>query len=165
LPTLFWDASGLVKRYTAEQGSDVADALFAAVPASAMITTVWGYAETFSILLRKRNDGRLNTPAFNTAAIALRREVIDSRDMGFLVIDESAVLAGLSLMEQHNVNTTDASLLAAFLRCARSQHPAASSCILAAADKRLLRAAEAEGLQVLDLQALSAADVPTFLAG
>jgi len=165
LPTLFWDASGLVKRYTVEEGSDVADALFNFVPAAAMITTVWGYAETFSILLRKRNNGRLNTPAFNTAMIARRREVLDSRDMGFLAIDESIVLAGLSLMERHNINTTDAALLAAFLRCAWSQRLAASSCILAAADKRLLRAAEAEGLRTLDLQTLSAADVPILLAG
>ncbi len=164
MPTLFWDASGLVKRYTLEEGSDVADALFALVPASAMMTTVWGYAETFSILLRKRNDQRLDRQTFNTAVIALRREVINSRDMGFLAIDESAFLAGLSLMERHNINTTDAALLAALLRYARSQHPAASSCILAAADTRLLRAAEAEGLRAVDLQDISAADIPFLLA-
>lgn len=164
MPTLFWDASGLAKRYTVEEGNDAADALFALVPTSAMMTTVWGYAETFSILLRKRNDRRLDRQTFNVAVVALRREVIDSRDMGFPTIDESAVLAGLSLMERRNINTTDAALLAAFLRYARSQHPAASSCILAAADKRLLRAAEAEGLRTVDLQGISVADVSVLCA-
>lgn len=56
MPSLFWDASGLAKRYTVEKGTDVTDALFLAVPVSDMMTTVWGYAETFSILLRKLND-------------------------------------------------------------------------------------------------------------
>jgi len=95
VPTLFWDASGLAKRYTAEIGSDVADALFAAVPATAMLTTVWGYAETFSILLRGLNGGRLDQATFQTAFAALRREIIGSPDIGFLTVDEAAVLAGL----------------------------------------------------------------------
>jgi len=165
LPTLFWDASGLVKRYTVEEGSDVVDALFAVVPAPAMVTTVWGYAETFSILLRNRNDGRLDTPTFYAASAALRREVINSSDMGFVAVDESIVLAGLSLMERHNINTTDAALLAALLRYARSQPPADAACILVTSDKRLLRAAAAEGLQVLNPQNMSVADVPKFLVG
>ncbi len=49
MPLLFWDASALAKRYTEEVGSDAVDAIFAAVPASSMVTTVWGYAETFFI--------------------------------------------------------------------------------------------------------------------
>lgn len=164
MPTLFWDASGLAKRYAAESGSETADILFDLVPASAMVTTVWGYAETFSILLRKRNDNRLDASMFNTAVIALRQEIINNRDMGFLTVDESAVLTGLSLMERHNINATDASLLAVLLRYARSRQPSASVCILVAADQRLLRAARAEGLQTLNPEEIAAADASTLLA-
>jgi len=164
VPTLFWDASGLAKRYTAEIGSDVADALFAAVPATAMLTTVWGYAETFSILLRGLNGGRLDQPTFVTAFAALRREIIGSPDIGFLTVDEAAVLAGLPLMQRHNVNATDAALLAVLLRYALARPMGASPCVLVTADKRLVRAAGAEGLLTLNPELIAAGDVPAFLA-
>lgn len=41
---------------------------------------------------------------------------------------------------------------------------ARSACILVAADKRLLRSADAEGLKTLDPEALSVNDVPAFLS-
>ena len=136
---LFWDASGLAKRYTVEIGSDVADALFDIVPGAEMLTTVWGYAETFSILLRKLNGGRLDQPTFNTAFAALKREIIGNSELDFLTIDEAAVLAGLPLMQRHNINATDAALLAVLLRYVQSRSRSASACVLIAADKRFIR--------------------------
>jgi hypothetical protein len=58
----FWDASALVKRYLLESGSDTVNALFAAVPRDRMVTTPWGYAETYSVLLRRLNGGILDLP-------------------------------------------------------------------------------------------------------
>lgn len=141
MATLFWDASGLAKRYAVETGNEVTDILFDLAPDSAMDATVWGYTETFSILLRKRNDNRLDASMFNTAVMALRQEIINSRDMSFLTVDESAVVAGLLLMDRHNLNATDASLLAVLIRYARSRQPLNSVCILVAAYQRLLCAA------------------------
>ena len=46
-PLIFWDASGLFKRYFVESGSDAVDAVFAAVSRQQMFATVWGYAECF----------------------------------------------------------------------------------------------------------------------
>jgi hypothetical protein len=40
-----------------------------------------------------------------------------------------------------------------------------SGCVVIAADRRLLRAADAEGLKTLDPETLSTASVPAFLAG
>jgi len=163
VPTLFWDASGLAKRYTAEIGSDVADALFAQVPAADMLTTVWGYAETFSILLRGLNGGRLDQPTFNTAFAALKHEIIENADLDFLTVDEAGVLASLPLMQRHNINATDASLLAVLLRYIRSRPANAPTCVLIAADKRFLRAASAEGLQTMNPELISARDISAFL--
>jgi hypothetical protein len=39
-----------------------------------------------------------------------------------------------------------------------------SACVLVAADRRLLRAADAEGLRILNPETLLATDVPAFLA-
>jgi predicted nucleic acid-binding protein len=57
MPVLLWDASALAKRYSPELGSDTVDALFHAVPSAQMVTTFQGYAETLSVLVRKRNRG------------------------------------------------------------------------------------------------------------
>lgn len=61
---LIWDASALAKQYTQETGSDTVQALFTQAPPPEMISTVWGFAETFSILLRCRNRGAIGTAAF-----------------------------------------------------------------------------------------------------
>lgn len=164
MPLLFWDASALAKRYVRETGTDAVNALFAALPATSMATTVWGYAETFAILLRRSNDGRLDQSTFTMITAALRREVIHSPEFGFLNVDDAAVLASLPLMQRHNLNTTDATLLAVLLRHALANPPGAPNYVLVAADKRFVRAAEAEGFKTINPELVPAADVPAFLA-
>ena len=113
MPLLFCDASALAKRYTEEIGSDTVHAIFGTVLVGSMVTTVWGYAETFSILLRGWNGGRIDHSAFTAATALLQREVVNSGDFGFLDVDEAAVFASLPLMQRHSLNATDAALLAA----------------------------------------------------
>jgi len=60
------------------------------------------------------------------------------------------------------LNSTDAAILTMLLDLMQS--PVAPSYVLVAADQRLLRAAHSEGVRTLDPQAMSSADVPTFLA-
>src|SRR5262249_42231168 len=125
LALLFWDASALAKRYIPEVGSDTTDALFASMPALQMIGTVLGYAETYSTLIRRHNRGSLNLPAFIAAKTALRNEVINSADFVLLTVDDAAILNGVTLMEQHNLNATDAAILALVLRYIRALPPGA----------------------------------------
>lgn len=73
---LFWDASSLLKRYHSERGSPTVDALFVDASVSKMTSTLLGYAETFSILLRRRNGRGLRASAFDVAATALEDEVL-----------------------------------------------------------------------------------------
>jgi hypothetical protein len=56
---LFWDASSLAKRYFGEVGSDTVNAVFAAAAGKDMATTAWGYAETYSLLVRRLNSGAI----------------------------------------------------------------------------------------------------------
>jgi predicted nucleic acid-binding protein len=164
LPLLFWDASALAKRYVAELGSDTVDALFASVPAPQMTGTVLGYAETYSTLIRRHNRGSIGRPTFTMAKTALRNEVIDSPDFVLLTIDDAAILAGVALMEQHNLNATDAAILALVLRYIGALPPGAPACLLITADHRLLSAAQAEGLTTLDPEVVAAIDVSALLA-
>ena len=78
MPTLLWDASALAKRYCPEVGSDTVAALFGAGPPLRMVTTFPGYAETFSVLVRKRNRGEITAATFTKTKSLLRLEIIDS---------------------------------------------------------------------------------------
>jgi len=159
---LFWDASALAQRYAPEIGQQTVNALFTAVPRAQMITTVLSYSETCGALVRKRNGGALDGATFSVARSALRAEVIDDPDFGVLAVEFGDILGGIDLIDRHNLNSADASILVSFLSFAQAQ-PAATFCIVAA-DQRLLRAAQAEGLRTLNPELLAPADVPAFLA-
>jgi hypothetical protein len=160
---LLWDASALAQRYAPEIGHATVNALFTVVPRAQMITTVLSYSETCGALVRKRNGGVLDVATFSVARSALRAEVIDDPDFGILAVGFDDILGGIDLIDRHNLNSADASILASFLSFAHSQ-PATTVSILIAADQLLLRAAQAEGLRTLNPELMAPADVPTFLA-
>ena len=159
---LFWDASGLAKRYTAETGRETVNAVFAHAGSHHLATTPWGYAETYSILLRKHNGGVLSQTAWAKAVSALQAEVVNNSQFGILPVSEEAIFASVLIMRRHNLNSTDAAILTMLLDYAGT--PVASGCLLIASDRRFLRAAEAEGLATLDPEQVSAADVSARLA-
>jgi predicted nucleic acid-binding protein len=163
VPLLFWDASALVKRYAAEAGADTVDAQFTQVPALPMVVTILGYAETYSVLLRKFNRGTIDLLAFTTAKASLRTEVVHDPDFSLLSVDDAAIFAGISLMELYNVNAIDGAILALFLRYVQALPTGSPTSVLVAADQRLLAAAQAEGLATLNPESLAAPDVPAFL--
>jgi PIN domain nuclease of toxin-antitoxin system len=160
---LLWDASALAKRYSLEIGSDSVDAVFRSVPLADMASTVWGYAETYSVLLRRLHDRRIDRQAFSTSIRALQNETVSHPDFGFLRVDEDAVIAGISLMQRHNINATDAAILRVFLDYT-NEHEANQRSILIASDQRLLRAAQAEGLAILNPESMSADQTRAFLS-
>ncbi len=158
---VLWDASGLVKRYYEEAGRETVNAVFAAVPGRQMHITPTGYAETYSILLRKHNGGILDLRTFTASTDALRSEVVEDPDLGILSITDALVFGSLSLMQAHNINSADAAILAAYLHF---QRVSAEPCLLISADKRLLRAAQAEGLSSLNPESATAGDAVSVLA-
>jgi hypothetical protein len=81
-----------------------------------------------------------------------------------LTIRNADILSGVVLSDQHNVNSTDATILAAYLRYERSRRGRSRPCVLVASDRHLLRAAQAEGLNTLDPEHLAVTDVEAFLA-
>ena len=158
---LFWDASGLAKRYTAEMGRETVNSVFAYAAAHDMATTPWGYAETYSILLRKLNGGAINAAAWAKAVNALQAEVVNAPNFGLLSISDTMIFACALMMRKHNLNATDSAILMMPLDYAQET---GTSCLLIAADQRFLRAASAEGLTTLNPEAVSATAVPALLA-
>ena len=94
---LFWDASALAKRYFGEAGSDTVNSLFANSSPHELATTPWGYAESFSLLVRRLNGGHLDLPTFTTAVTALQIEIVDSSDFGLLPVSDAAIFASVSM--------------------------------------------------------------------
>jgi predicted nucleic acid-binding protein len=160
---LLWDASALAQRYAPEVGHQTVKVLFAAVPRAQMITTVLSYSETCAALVRKRNRAELDAATFVVARSALQTDVIDDPDFGVLNVEFAEILAGIELIDRHNLNSADASILMTFLNFTRAQTAAATS-VLVAADQRLLRASHAEALPTLNPELLASTDVPAFLA-
>lgn len=161
MASLFWDASGLAKYYAEESGSETARALFADASQPLMVTTPWGYAETFALLQRKRNGGRLDAPSYSRATSALRNDMIVLPQFRFVTVTDAAIIAGIMHIQKHSLNSTDAALLATLLRYGRTT---GETCTLVAADARLCRAAQAEGLPIINPEIMPAADVAAFLA-
>jgi predicted nucleic acid-binding protein len=164
VPQLLWDASALVKRYVAEVGSDTVDALFTVIPAPHMVCTLLGYTECAALLRRRFHQAVLGAAEFGNARLLLEQEIVSSLTTELVSIDDTVLLASVALIDQHNLNSSDAAILAAFLGYVRAQAPAAPRCVLVASDRRLLRAASAEGLLTLNPEAVPAADVPSLLA-
>ncbi len=161
MPQICWDASALVKRYTSETGTDTVNTILQSASRSDMAITPWGYLETHFILLKKRNSGTLSTTTFGNASAMLRAEVLGVPGFNLLTISDTLIFGSLSLMLAHNLNSADAAILTTFLEFSRAS---SEGCLLVASDKRLLRAATAEGLSVLNPEAIAAADVSAFLA-
>jgi hypothetical protein len=94
----------------------------------------------------------------------LRNEVLLDPAFQFITISDEDFLAGIVLTDQHNLNSSDAAILASYLRYMRAQPLASPTSILVAADHRLIRAANTEGLRALNPEIVPAADVPSILA-
>jgi predicted nucleic acid-binding protein len=111
--------------------------------------------------LRRYNGGVIDPPTFRTAITALQAEVVTSVDFNLLPISDATVFASVAMVRKHNLNATDATILTTWLNYVQSS--GVTGCVLVASDKRLLRAADNEGLKTLNPETLPVADVPAFL--
>lgn len=149
---VYLDASALAKRYAPEIGTDVINHLFRQVTPDRMIVFNLGLAEVVSLLVRKRNDGRISRAVFSQAMINFGAEVITAAGLHKIAADNSLVVASLPLINQYAINATDAALLRSALDIAAFLQGNGETLMLVASDQRLLKAAQAEGLLVFDPQ-------------
>ena len=143
----FLDASALVKRYLHESGSERINFLFANVPLMHLKCLTLGGAEVFWICIRKKNDGRITPQQFTQAVSNLQLEVI-AEESAFqtISIPDSLVWDSLDLVETYSLNSVDGIVLRSALDVSEELREISNNLVLVASDKRLLRAARAEGL-------------------
>lgn len=147
---IFFDASASIKRYSQESGTSLVNEIFSRLPKTRMTCSTLGVLEIVSTLVRKRNDGRLSRTLFEQAVIEFRAEVIDDQEFSATSVNDTLLLSSLDLITQHNLNTTDAVILRSSLQLQQALQGAGDELMLWTADKRLLRAAQREGIPVFD---------------
>lgn len=156
---VFFDASALVKRYAQERGTNVLNKLFESLHPSQMTCSTVTILETLSILVRKRNDGRLERPLFEDTVRKFRTEIVENRLFVATSVDDNLLLRSSDFVVKHNLNATDAVILRSALDLRATLRAAGDDLALWTSDKRLVRAAQAEGIAVIDPEVASVEDV------
>lgn len=162
---VYFDASALVKRYSSEDGTELVNELFHQLPAEQMTCAVIGILEIISVLARKRNDGRLSLRLFTQVMIELNQEIIEDEAFPIASVDDELILSALDLIAHHNINATDAIILRSCLNLQQALQNQGHRLVLWSCDKRLLRAAQHEGVDVFDPEVETKAQLQTLLSG
>jgi predicted nucleic acid-binding protein len=147
---IYFDASALVKRYSEETGSSTVDEVFRYLPLSQITCSGLSVLEIASVLVRKRNDGRLSQKSFQQTMIEFKAELIAHAEFSTSPVDDMLLLSALDLIAKHNINATDAVILRSALNLQQILQRTEDRLMLWTADKRLARAAQSEGLTVFD---------------
>ena len=160
----FLDGSALAKRYVSERGSPLVDHLFDNVSAHRLVILNVGFAEVVSVLVRRKNLGRISAGSLAQALLHLSREVVHAPNLRKIEPISGLVTAALAHIQAHAINATDAIGLHAALGLAQFARTRGDDLVLVASDQRLLRAAQAEGLRILDPEAADQAALDAMIA-
>jgi len=144
---LFFDSSGLVKRYIAEAGTAWVQSITAASAGNDRFIAQITGAEMISAVVRRLRRGDLDPADAATAQSEITADF--TQDFFLLEVSLPRVQEAMVLSARHGLRGYDAVHLAAalFLRnqCRQSNLP---DPLLIASDKELIAAAQAEGLAV-----------------
>ena len=157
--SFYWDASALAKRYALETGTSLVNHLFTHATPDRMMCLIVGVSEVISIFVRKKNAHLITPEIFSQALVDFRAEVIDADAFKLISIEDTLVFASHPLIEKHALNATDAIILRSALDVTTLSRSAGNDIVLVTSDHRLLRAAQAEGLQIFNPEV----DVQTYL--
>jgi len=152
-----------MKRYAPEPGDALVDHLFTRVTRDRLTCLMIGAAEVAAALVRKRNQGVLNSAMFATATAELRAEVVDAADFFKFESDNALIARSIPLSDTHSINATDAIVLRTASETVSQMRPAGNDLILVASDRRLLRAAQTEGLLTFDPETQTQAELDTLI--
>jgi predicted nucleic acid-binding protein len=163
MKVFFLDASALAKRFSRETGAGLMDHLFSQVKLEQLCCLMLGAAEVSSVLVRRHNNKLISDATFLQGMTNLRAEIVDKDDFDTFAVDNSTIVAALPLIETHSINSNDAIILRFSVDLAIDLRTAGDDLVLVASDRRLLRAAQAEGLATFDPETQSQADLDALL--
>jgi predicted nucleic acid-binding protein len=148
--SFYLDASALAKRYIPEKGSAQIDNIHDTLPSNRKYFLNIGAGEVLSVLVRKRNAGTLSDLDFVQAVANFHAEIARAAIATKMPVTSRLITGSLPLIVAHSINSTDALTLKSALAIARKLRRAGDDLVLVASDQRLLRAAQAEGLNTFN---------------
>jgi len=143
---VYLDPSAWVKRYLAEPGSEGMDAIWAELDRGrGQAVCQWlGFTELVWVLQRRRNVGQIDPLAY---AAVYQQFRVDREQVVWVGLSWEQVQASVIWIVKHNMNATDA----LHLQVALSQRALGEEQMyLVSSDRRLVRAAQVEGLVCVD---------------
>lgn len=159
MPSIFFDASALAKRYVEEDGTELVNLAFELVSIERMTCSTLSILEIISLLVRKRNAARIDQHEFEEALDAFYTEVVGNSAFIATAVNDPLLFASIHFISKHNINATDAVILRSALTLQQTLRARGDDVVLWTADKRLVRAAQAERLPVLDPEIASIDEV------
>jgi predicted nucleic acid-binding protein len=141
----YLDTSALIKRFVAERGSALVDALVSA--GQPIATAKIAYAEVHSGLARKRREGHVPKTGYLAACRLFEAEW---RACIQVELTDEVLRVARDVIRRRALRGFDAIHVASALELKKRLHEPMT---FAAADRPLLRAARAEGLAPLDVEA------------
>ena len=140
----YLDTSALIKRFVTERGSAVVQAIV--TRNGTVATAKIAYAEVYAGLTRRQREGHLPDRQYVSAC---RQFESDWRAYVRVDLRDDVLLLARDLIQRHPLRGFDAIHLASALSL---KSGLGEQITFAAADERLLRAAEAEGLRHLNVE-------------
>ena len=160
----FWlDASAYAKRYVTEKGTFLVNYLFARVSLGRMVCLFEGAGEVIFVFVRRRNEGKITTTRFNQIRQHFETEFIDRDEIGQVFPTETQIITSWAFITQHSINSTDAILLQCVLDRTRELRANGDNLVLVSSDKRLIRAAQSEGVLTFDPETDSQTTLDVFI--
>ncbi len=158
------DASALAKRYAAELGTPEMNQLFARSSHDRFAVLTIGMLEVISILVRRRNSGIISSVAFNSAHLNFEHQIVKSAVVARFPMRDSLAFAAIPFISRYSVNATDAILLRSVLDLSNRLRTGGDDIVLVASDRRLLTAANAEGLVTYNPETQTTVELDALVA-
>src|SRR5262249_21354746 len=115
-----------------------------------MIVLSVGMAEVVSILARKRNRGAITPASYGRSLRNFQSDVGTRSPVRIVAADGDSAERSFDCIDSQGVNSTDAILLRSALDIAARLRRRGDNLLLITSDRRLARAAQAEGLTAFD---------------
>jgi predicted nucleic acid-binding protein len=161
---VYVDPSAWVKRYYHETGTALTNELFDTLlrsRPSRLLCSRMGMPEVVAVFHRHRNAGRVSPSLFNTTYTHFEEE---TRHVRLLPVRNHQMDASIRHLLVHNLNATDALHLQVALEVHSRLHREGNVLLFFAADRRLLRAAQAEGLPIFNPEVGTSAQLASLLS-
>ncbi|MEM3546293.1 MAG: type II toxin-antitoxin system VapC family toxin [Candidatus Bathyarchaeia archaeon] len=145
--TFYLDTSAIVKRYRKEIGSEVLDRIFE-LKGHVFTTSFLSILEfivAFSTRMRRK---ALSREAFNAVVSHFLKDVLDR--FAIMSVNDELVASAAPLAVKHALPSSDCLQLASVVSLKKALEPAKEKLILVCSDKDLCRAAEEEGIELID---------------